>query len=436
MIFKRLLTLIFVAMFCWIAALCGCTQSDDVIFNESDPQFINVNAFFSKSLDSNTYSIKSDTIHPGDSIVLLTSVYPSKAIRSKDYFWTKDGDFFAFEYNCKKAIYDPGYHQFNFVFIDYFGDTLTDTLHLYVGSAPVLDNENFIPANNTQYIGANEFVNFAWNLYDPDSMWDMSHHFVLKEAKGFYKDPKTLVDTVLHAANFTYRKGFKPLGMYEWTVSVQNELKQRAQDSIKGTFTTAGIQGEAGIYGFINHSSMEKSINVHLWLVNSSGNMVYDDTVSFTKNSPFSIKPLDPDEYTLYTMASDYPDFSIDTTEFKIPANRVMTLDTIFLNDTIPPRIRIADGSDETIAYADTLKFTIKDQGGKIQEKRIKVKLDNQSVSSFSFRNDSLLVTLPELENSWTTHFISISAFDYSVNTIEETFKIAPNKTLPEVYSE
>jgi len=436
MTFKRLISLVFTALICWAAFLCGCTQSDDVIFNETDSQYISVNAYFSKSLDSNTYSIKSDTINPGDSVIFLTSVYPSKAIRSKDYFWTKDGQFFAFEYNCKKAIYDPGYHQFNFVFVDYFGDTLTDTLHLYVGSAPVLDNENFIPAANTQYIGTNNFMSFAWNVYDPDSMWELSHHFVLKEAKNFYKNPKTLVDTILHQANFTYLKGFDPLGKYEWTVSVNNELQQKAQDTIHGTFTTNGIQGEAALFGFVGHSSIEKSLNVHMWLVDSDGDMVYDDTITSTKGSAFSIKPLDSGKHTLYTMANDYPDFTIDSTKFNIYANQVITLDTIILSDTNPPLIRIADGSDETIAYADALKFTIKDQGGKIQEKRIKVQFENKSISSFKFSNDTLFVTLPELKTSWTTRFITISAYDLSGNLAEETFKIAPNTTLPEVFSE
>ncbi|MCQ2092613.1 MAG: hypothetical protein MJY85_08030 [Fibrobacter sp.] len=436
MTLKHLISLVLAALVCWAAILCGCTQSDDVIFNESNAQHINVQAFFSKSLDSNTVGVKTDTINPGDSVIFLTSVYPSKAIRSRDYFWTKDGEFFAFEYNTKKAIFDPGYHQFNFVFIDFFGDTLIDTLHLYVGSTPELDNKNFIPANNTQYIGVNDFVNFAWNVYDPDSMWDMSHHFVLKQAKGYYKNPKVLVDTILYDANFTYRKGFEPLGAYEWSVSVQNELHQTAQETIHSTLYTKGVNSEAALFGFVKYNSTENTIPLHLWMTNSKSTLVYDETLSYARGSAISIKPLNPGDYTLYTMAKDKPDFNVDSTKISIVANRVLVLDTISLEDTTPPRISIANSLDDTMDYSDTLKFTIKDFGSKVQEKRIKVALETSSVSTFKFSNDTLFVTLPELENSWSTRIISITAYDYSGNKAQETFKINPHKSLPEVFSE
>lgn len=437
MMFKRLIPAITLMLIFGVAILCGCTQSDDVIFNEGNTQYISINAYFSKSQDHSTFGIKSDTINPGDSIILMTSVYPQKSIRSKDYYWTMDGKFFAFEYNCQRAIHDPGYHQFNFVFVDYFGDTLVDTLNLYVGSIPVLDSQQFIPANSTQYVSPSEFLSFAWNVYDPDSMWDMSHHFILREAQGFYKKPKVLVDTILHESNFTYLKGFDHLRQYEWTVTVQNELQQKASESIHSTFSTRGIQGESAIFGFIDHSSSEKNIFCHLWLTNSEGYMVYDDTISSTKDEAFSVNSLRPGKYTLYTMAKDYPDFTIDTTVFEIVANHILTLDTIRLSDSIPPRI-IGIGSldGESIDYADTLKFLLKDYGGKIQDKRIKVTLETDNVSDFKFSNDTLFVTIPELKNSWTTRLLSISTYDYSGNKAKETFKILPSKTLPEVFSE
>ncbi|MCF0220666.1 MAG: hypothetical protein HUK19_00080 [Fibrobacter sp.] len=437
MMFKRTIPAALVATLCWIAALCSCSQFDDVVFNEGTPQQLAIQAYFSKNLDSNTVGIKSDTIHPGDSIILLTSVYPSKAIRSKEYYWTMDGNFYCFEYNCKRAEYKPGHHQFNFIFVDYFGDTLKDSLDLYIGSVPLLDKRNFIPANNTQYFAPSDFINFAWNVYDPDSMWDMSHHFVLKEAPGYYGNPKVLVDTILHEASFTYLKGFDNLGMYQWSVSVQNELRQKAQDTIRSTFSTRGIRNEAALFGFINHSSSEQTLPFHLWLTNSDGYMVYDDTVFSTKGSAFVVKPLNPGKYTLYAMAQDYTDFGVDTTKFEIKANQVLTLDTIEMKDTTPPRITAIGSYDgESLDYSDTLKFVIKDFGGKVLEKRIKVALDADNISSFHFSNDTLFVSISELKNSWATRIVSITAYDYSSNKAKKSFKVLPSKTLPEVFSE
>lgn len=433
---KRLIPFFFTALILSVALLSSCSQSDNALFNEADAQYITLNAYMSKNVDTGTVKIKSDTIHPGDSLILLTTVYPSKSIRSKDYYWAIDGEIFSKEYNCKKTITTPGRHKISFVFKDYFGDSLSDIISLFVGSAPELNDTAFIPANGTQYIPSNEIINFAWNANDPDSLWDLRHHFVLMEAKGIYPQPRILVDTILHKAQFTYYNGFSPLTQYEWTVSIENELTQKSEKSIHATFSTNGIKDESAIVGFISNSSTNKNILYHLLLTDSNGKTVFEDkNFSSARENAFFIKNLHKGSYTLISSVDDKPDFSPDTTKFKINAGKILTLDSILLQDILPPQIKSIYESD-TVIYADTLKFIIKDFGGEILSNRIKASLEGENILGFRLQNDTLYISLPELRNSWTFRPLSITAYDQSNNLATKEFLIAPAKTLPEVLSE
>ena len=66
----------------------ACTNSDQYLFNSSTPnESISVKALLTTSFDSSVAKVKSDTIRPGDSLIFLTEVYPSKSIGHKRYFW-------------------------------------------------------------------------------------------------------------------------------------------------------------------------------------------------------------------------------------------------------------------------------------------------------------------------------------------------------------
>lgn len=433
---KRLGIFAFLCSVLFLTVISGCTSADDVIFNETEsPDYISVQAFVAHTMDSSSTSSKADTINPGDSLIFLTYVYPSKSIRSKNYYWTMDGYTFSFEYNFKRAVYDPGRHEINFVFIDYFGDTLTDTVYLCVGSRPILDTNNFIPAKGMQKIDPNTFINFTWNVTDPDKMWNMAHHFILKEAEGSSEHPKVLVDTVLNQAYFSYLNGFSPLSHYEWEVYTTNELGQVSEDTIRGNISTKGVSGENAAYGFISHTSTDKSLPIHQRLINSFGGIIYEEIHDNSKGTAFSLKPISEGNYTLISSIDGYPDFSIDTTRFSISGNEVLLLDTIKLVDAEPPQISAFDGSD-TLTYADTLKVFLQDQGGNVVNTRIRIQFESKSISDFHLSNDTLSIYIPELKTSWTYKIISISALDQSGNRNTKNLYITPATTLTEVFSE
>ena len=227
------------ALFGIFMVLIACTNSDDYLFNNRDSQEIEVSAVITTSFDNDSEKKKTDTIQPGDSLIFLTTVYPSKSIRNKQYYWTIDGFNFASEYSFKKSIIDPGVHKIAFVFVDFFGDTLSDTLTVTVASPPIIDTENFIPATATQQIDPDSVIRFAWNSYDPDSLWDVSFRFVLQD-----NDKDTLIDTLLKQSYFTSRKKLSPLQKYTWTVTAFNEFNLQSKDFLKASFFTSSRKGE------------------------------------------------------------------------------------------------------------------------------------------------------------------------------------------------
>ena len=143
----------------------ACTNSDQYLFDSSTPsESISVKALLTTSFDSSVAKVKSDTIRPGDSLIFLTEVYPSKSIGHKRYFWLLDGAPFANEFSFRNTILDPGVHEVVFVFVDSFGDTLSDTVSVTVATPPVLDDSLFIPACGTQNNEPDSALNFAWTI--------------------------------------------------------------------------------------------------------------------------------------------------------------------------------------------------------------------------------------------------------------------------------
>ena len=345
-----------------ILALAACTDSGDYLFNDPGNQEISVFAITTASFDEDAKKSKSDTIQPGDSLIFWTTVYPSKSIRSRQYFWTLDGSPFASEYSFKKSIDIPGIHKVAFVFVDYFGDTLSDTLTITVATPPIIDIEHFIPANGTQNIAPDTAINFAWNAIDPDSLWSLSSHFILKNS-----EKKVLVDTILQQAHFTYLKGLSPLQKYTWSVTAYNEFNQRSNETLTSTFFTNGINDESAISGTIKTSAGQGTFNYRFTLLNEYQDTVKTIDVSGANATDFNISPLPEGSYTLIAWTEKESDFTAEEISVNLNANQVLAMDSIILYDYQPPRIKTPSNRD-TIRIADTLLFIIEDLGGDLSE--------------------------------------------------------------------
>jgi len=408
----------------------ACSDSDQYLFDSRDSQEIEVSAYITDSFENDAQSAKSDTIQPGDSLIFLTTVHPSKSVRNKSYFWTIDGTPFANEYSFKKDITDPGIHKIAFVFVDYFGDTLSDTLSITVATPPELDPEHFIPAAGTQNIDPDNALHFAWNGHDPDSMWQMAYRFILKDDSG-----STLVDTILNQAYFSYFSGFKPLQKYTWKVAASNEMLQESDQNIAAHFFTNGRNGEGAISGTIHTNSEEKGYRYKVSLLDSSLSLVQEINVPNTSKPTFRIAPLPKGSYKLVTAAEDLDEFPPDTTEVRLREGQVVEFDSIMLMDFTAPSIESVTAKD-TIDYTDTLRFILQDLGCGASIAKTNVIYDDELIHGLSLQGDTLQVPFAEKADIkiWTLKFITITTADFCNNRAKKVFYLRPNSTLTEVF--
>lgn len=416
-----------IALLFWTIALLlflgACTDSDQYLF-ETELEPLEIRVYMTNSFDSGASQFKNDTIYPGDSLFFISKVTPSKSLRSQAYYWTIDGEPLANEYSFKNTVNIPGHHQIAFVYVDYFGDTLTDSLDLSVGTPPILDSLYFIPANETQQLDPAAPLNFAWNVQDPDSLWDISFHFVLQELPyGNNSERKVLVDTILHQSTFTYNKGFSPLKKYLWEVKAFNELKQYSEENIHGHFYVTGFDNKGAILGQVSSESRIGGSPYQIILQEKDSTVI-----SLTVDSSFTLTPVASGKYKLYVSSYLYKDYETDSLDVTLSEGTVFDIGNILLGDYIPPVIRSITNRD-TLDPLDTLKFLLQDGGGKIAN--VWVRLDGNPLTEYSLNNDTLFVPAPFLATSWSYKILSVIATDNSENRSSKTFYITPKITLP-----
>ena len=413
-----------------LLAFVACTDSDKYLHN-SVPESIVVSASMTPSFDSVYERSRNDTISPGDSLIFLTNIYPSKSVWSQKYYWTLDGKLFSNDYNFKSTVYTPGTHQIAFVFVDYLGDTLSDTLSLTVASPPTLDDKNFIPAEGMQQVLPQQILYFAWNANDPDSIWDLNYRFTLYENNcGDLCEP--LADTVVDRPTFSYVNGFKPLHEYSWSVRAYNELGLESAEKITGHFFVSGFNNESAVLGHVKADAPVEIDTFYITLWDSAMNVV---RVIEQAENAFNVGGLAKGSYSLYAKSPHFPDFKSDTVRFNLLENQVLSLDTVILNDRVLPRISSVTGLD-TLAPEDTLKFLLTDGGSGIDLSRTVVRLDGILIKEITLSNDTLCVPVSIPEVSWTKKILVISAQDFSGNESFKPFYVLPKTTLAEVFSD
>ena len=420
--------MILLAISALLLFLSACTDSDRYLVNQSEENNIRVSAEITVSFDSSNQRLRADTICPGDSLIFLTNVYPSKSIRNQQYYWTMDGEFFASEYSFKNTITEPGTHEIAFIFVDFFGDTIGDTLSVTVASPPILDTLHIIPANATQGISTDIPINFVWNVNDPDSIWEIYYHFTLQE---FGDSSTRIVDTVISEPNFTFNGKLESLKKYAWTVSATNQILQTSEQVIEATFLTKGCSGENSITGILETNSEIKNYPFHLLLTDTLANTVRD-TIIKSESSVFNLAPLSPGNYILYASVDGFPDFATDTIRLSLKNDQTLELDSITLRDYSSPSIKTT-GESDSITIADTLYFTVKDGGGQIRKSKINILFGEKNISEFSLSNDTLKVPFNSKMQYWTHTILTITATDNSGNKSRKNFIMRPNSTLEEV---
>lgn len=420
---------------CIISWFMACTDSDDLFYDESETQPIEVEAFVTRSFNDIQTKSKIDTVKPQDSLIFIAEIYPSKTIRNQKVYWTVDGKLFANEFSFKWYATKAGLTKAAFVFVDYFGDTLSDTVSIYVSSPPSLDTNNFIPADKSQNINPNQPVHFVWNSEDPDNLRELSNHFSLRD--GANKENPTvefIIDTTIQQNHLSLASGLKPLTKYTWFVDVSNDMQQTANQEISASFFTSGAKGENAILLSLYTSAGKSTQSCQITVDKVEGDTsirFQDLAVSLTpEENEFYVRPLPAGKYKVIAKSNSHPDFRPDSATIQIQGDQVFLLDSLILVDKTAPKIRSTQSAD-TIEITPSPKFIIFDEGGSVQSNTIKVSLDGTAISETSFSRDTLTVELP-IQESWTYRILTISAEDASGNMGRKHIYIKPNAFPPE----
>lgn len=407
----------------------ACADADDYIFDEDYHSEVTMYAQMAKSFDSSAVRKKADTISVGDSMIFIATLNPSKSIRIKNSYWEMDGAFFASEFSVRDAIAFPGKHEFVFVLVDFFSDTLRDTVELWVAEPPILKTTNFIPAPESQGLPPNKEIQFAWQAYDPDSLLKLFYHFTLTSVLAKQEQEADIFDTILTESYFICNKELDPLSIYQWSVQAYNEYGQPSVKKITGEFSTKGVKDEAGIYGTLSPSALNLYANINLIVLDSNGKETgYSTTMEKTPNTNiFSINPLPPGHYKITAEYKNGPDYFADTLSVKLLAGEVAQLDTLHLTDTIPPTIKSTTGSD-TLDFADSLSFIIEDGGGSSMIQNTTIYFGDRKITSYKENGNTITFATTSEDSSWITQLISIKAKDASGNTNTKDFYVRPTK--------
>lgn len=453
------------ALFFTVLALVACTDSDDYIFDEDDKAVIEVkaemthfyNSFYNENpeetsffapLDGEDERVKSDTVFSSDTLVFIGTVNGPQPIRLQSYSWTLDNTYLANEYIFRSPIVDPGFHEVVFNVVDFFGDTLSDTLKVWVSNSPILDTINVIPADQSQGLPSQGGIRFAWNGYDPDSLARVDYRFILENSRR-----QTIIDTLIHNPYFTLHQKIVPLSRYTWFVYAINEYDFGAREVIRKQFFTKGADDESGLLLQFDFNTMAWSFegNISIDILDTNNLPITSKTISMKDRDSYNFiqalfAPLSPGKYKVFASTPQYPDFRADTVKVQLKTQEVFVADTIHLLDTIPPTITILNAENnsisiDTLDFADTLKFVIHDGGGLADSNYIdrfmNATLDNVSSLKIESRNisqslfDTLLVFLPEADKSWNTRLLHLTVADLSKNVAHRTFYIRPAEPWP-----
>lgn len=475
------------APFVALVFFTACSDSDQYLYNEEDSVALQIHAEMTRTyeiesaeslddqypcIDNCTPQVKpsrvrADTVTSKDTLIFIGEITPNRQAHYREYYWTLDGEDFSNDMNFRKPVTKPGYHEICFVVTDHYGDTLRDTLKLWVSNPPVIESQGVIPAIGSQGLSPKEGITFAWHGYDPDSISKVYYQLKIQEPRGIrYTDdrhPKlytvahSILDTLINTPHFTYWDNpnyyhrLENLKFYTWSVRAVNEFGLESDSLIQGNFFTKGIRNEGGIQTFIrfsNESLYDRYYSsnhgkIHLDILDSLSNPVVEHEISLDTNQ-FVVSPLKPGKYKIIASLPKLTDFSPDTTDVVVQPGEIAIADTLRLLDTIPPSNKHLSPEGllqdlDTLDFLDTLRFYFEEHGGGVYQNFFWNGQELRGATYFrelSFSEDrtvdTVFLMLPKSYRSWTYQLLSISAYDYSGNLNSKTYVIRPSFERPE----
>ena len=449
-----------------LSMLTSCSDSDQYLYDEEDSVALQIHAEMAITYEIDSLRVRADTITSKDTLIFIGEITPSRQAHYREYYWTLDGEDFSNDMNFRKPVTKAGYHEVCFVVTDYFGDTLRDTLRLWVTNPPIIEPQGFIPAKGSQGLSPKEGIHFAWHGYDPDSISKVYYQFKIQEPKGLsytydlnrklYTSSTSVLDTLIETPYFTYwdNPGFyhrlENLKFYTWEVRAVNEFGLESDTLIRGNFFTKGNRSEGGVQTFIRFSneslydSYSRNGKIHLDILDSLSNLVAEREIGLDTNQ-LVVSPLKPGKYRIIASLPKLKDFNPDTVNAEVFPGEVAIADTLRLLDTIPPSNKYLASNGQlqdidTLDFKDTLRFYFDEHGGNFYHNFFwngqELRGSNYFRENFFNEDrtaDTVFLMLPKSYKSWTYQLLSVNAYDYSGNLNSKTYVIRPSLERPEL---
>ncbi len=413
-------------IFAFILILVSCNAGENALFDGSEYEgTISIDAHITHSLDTSSLRVKTDTLIPGDSVIFLVSVYPSKAIRLQNYFWKINEKKRGAEFSFRSAFEKAGKQTAVFHLVDYYGDTLTDTLIIWVSNPPQLNDSVFIPAKASQHISSEKNVSFVWDASDPDSNDLLKHHFRL------YNNDTSFVDTILYEPFFNYPFQLPPLQQFFWSIETFDPFGLKAPQKIESSFFTKSLSPEEGAV-IIPISSKNFSLISKLdYIITPKEGQVLP-LYLLEKEKPsldkglLHLSFLKEGTYEIDLFHSQYPDFKISPVSFSIKKEDVLILDSILLTDSISPFLFNLNSTNDTIDNQDSLYFYVSDGGIPLTKNNIQVYFDSELFQSWTYSDSIVWISIPKEKQNDFWHLLSFKITDFSTNVKKHTFYLSP----------
>jgi hypothetical protein len=234
------------------------------------------------------------------------------------------------------------------------------------------------------------------------------------------------IDTILTEPHFIFHNKLNSFKKYNWTVQAINEYNLVSDEKIESYFYTKGLPCEGSLQATIDIGNASY-IPIQLTLLDNNDNdklFSYKSNISTSKNE-ISLGAIPASNYHL-TIRSDLPDFTTIEKDVQINDGFVAIEKKLSIIDTIAPTIISITGHD-TLSFADSIKFIVKDGSGQITSQKTTVRLENEQVIEKFYSDSILTVVLKESEKSWAYRILSISVTDASQNTRTKSFYIEPS---------
>ena len=409
--------------------LAGCRE--DALISRTDIQFLQQGILVTTNSDEDFYIRQTELldtlyINQGEAVTFTASYALNGNSISSDsaislynsHYWEIDGQTFnsnSFEYTFDSTGYRLGILST----VDFTGDTLKDTIHIFVGT-PLSITLVTPPLNASVEPLSDDYIELNWDISGIDP-WEKSTCAVYAAvAEGVSLSPSThwldILDSVSTLSEGDCKNGMRlkgPLISEEWLEMNNLDLKDTTLIvywGVKATaYTDFGFKEQAKDASSFNTKFTNKNVSVlqvkpsyeyltpgtkistRIVLINARGDTL--KTVYYEKtNESININVQPQSGLRIYAYETKQTDYIASPIVIDVPERSMLRLaDSIVFTDKIPPK---ASPLKNAFALTDSIRFYFMDNGAGInptQKKFVIADFDTVNVvyesSILSFAN-------------------------------------------------